>query len=725
MMQKAKLLLLTITTIFAVSCASRVETVEKIDLNNGGAVRLNLSPSAALTKLRDVPTPSPEEFLITIASTTADENGDYPVVFEKQYGEMPLSVVLKEGEYSVTATSGAHETFSTTAPTYTATRNATVEIGQTTDISLTATISSYLVDIVYTEEFKKAFTDYYVEAHVMDDRYTFAAMGDQCAYFAPGSVKVVLKGTTAAGQAYSSVIKEISSIGRERYVLTLAIRPQGHAFDVLVDTQVEQIGVSGELDPDLYPDMPKPVVGELSFYETADKVVGDQNTMATVSSIVSIDDVELTFTEPNISTAGLEANRVYSLAVADDAAALTAAGVDFNAAIIGMRTATIDFSTLATKLLSYNNAQTTYPVTIKVTDKVQKSVQSEATIKINPPVFAMSTIDANNCWAHSTTIPNTIVGVSGKSNATTINSAPLKFQISTDGTTWNDVSSSTLSGLSANTTHYVRAIYRDNIPSLPAAFTTEQTTQLPNSGFEDWYNQKIFNASGMSRNINCYHPCTETQYNEGNRQWVSTNRQTTNKDGSGTVCQYKWYPGITSTSGQTGNAARIATIGRTASDNNVFNGGRDQACEWVDIGHLALGNYAANEMDMEYGIPFASRPTAVSFMYKYENYNDNTASAYAELWGTVNGNRELIGTTPVQFAVSSNISAFTQATINFQYSRTDIQATHISVHFISGNKTSTSTVKTIKGSYGASPWMDDRYEGAVLIVDDVELIYEK
>lgn len=717
-MQRISVIYLLFIAIFTVSCASRVQTTEKLDLSNGGAIQLKLESSSALTKLSEVPMPSANEFIVKISSTTADENGLYPVVFEKKYGEMPLSIVLKEGEYNITATSGNNEPFSTDSPTYTTSKNVLIEIGQTTGVNLTANVHSYLVDIVYTEEFKQAFTEYYIEAHVVDDRYAFAAMGDQVAYLAPGSTTLVLKGMTATGQAYSSVIKEISSAGRERYVLTLAIRPQGHAFDVLVDTQVEQIGVSGNIDDSLYPEMEEITAGALSYTETVAEAAGDANSAIKLCGSVLITDVELTFKDENLAYLGLEKDRVYHFKNADDIAALNAAGMALDAAaVVGKRSATLDMAAFSSRFLTFDNQPSQYAAHIKVIDYTGKTEEKELLFKVANPTISLDEITAGDSWAKWANIPAKVTVEVGGTDYINNSNPNLEYQLSTDQTNWIKVpQSATLTGLTPSTTYYLRAVYRGHIATNTRTFTTEGAPQVENAGMENW--QRIYftqgtNAIGYGSGIACYYP-----WNSGESEWWSTSncrtvRYTILKNQTNNTPGVMW----TTAAKTGGRAAEIRSVWPEIGDSKRVSG------------KLLIGKITSTSpgsslsgMNPEYiseGRPFTSRPTTVSYWYKYAPFNSSekhvvTVKVYAD--------DEVIGSG--QVVDGASVTDYLKREITIDYTVTNKRATALYICFAS-SENEEPPVSWQNVSFPdcySSGWKG--HKGSVLNIDDIELLYK-
>lgn len=159
------------------------------------------------------------DFLIDVTKLEVEPT----TIHSSTYEDMPVSITLSEGDYRVSAQLGEMVDFTTKAPTYYTHQDILIKIGQLTTLQLTAQMWSYTIEVNYTDEFKKAFKDYYIELHNGVERYSFAHNNSENAYLAPGSVDVVLKGTTSDDEPYSTIIKKIESQGKQHYILTLTI----------------------------------------------------------------------------------------------------------------------------------------------------------------------------------------------------------------------------------------------------------------------------------------------------------------------------------------------------------------------------------------------------------------------------------------------------------------------------------------------------------------------
>ena len=282
---------------------------------------------------------------------------------------------------------------------------------------------------------------------------------------------------------------------------------------------------------------------------------------------------------------------------------------------------------------------------------------------------------------------------------------------------------------------------------------TEVKAQVGNSGFEDWYSEKVWEKFGLANASTCrtsiysFYPYISS---EADKWWSTTNALTTQAKGD-----YSWYyaayAGVIPTNAtethtaswhikQYGNASdfgiaeiteemldkpnsgntamEIATVGwgknNWTSQSNAQNG-----CKTRSAGYLFIGTYDINS-GMNLGHSFNSRPYGFTFAYKFYPYASETAKAYIKVY---NGDTE-IGTG--EYLINTATPTFTNPDNNVVITYTDLtkRATKITIVFISSTAESPQTL-AIGGSENAWwGYCDSRHIGSILTVDDVKLIYE-
>lgn len=249
-----------------------------------------------------------------------------------------------------------------------------------------------------------------------------------------------------------------------------------------------------------------------------------------------------------------------------------------------------------------------------------------------------------------------------------------------------------MTGLKPNTKYRMRLRYRNNDKLVQYFdFTTEETAQVGNAGFEDWSEESF-----RSKTIWC--PWT----NSSDKWWDSNGKQTADENSTST---FRAFPTVWYTEGRNGGYA--ASI--TAISHGVLNSGIVGPYYNKTQGELFVGTYGGNRKH-----DFASRPSAMRFWYKYSPYQTDTWQALVQIMN---------GTTVIgegRIRNSSQISSWTECTVNIEYSNTRLKATGIYIQFLQSTNSSPDVrfvnVDTPQGNVKIAG-------GSQLIVDDVELIY--
>ncbi len=323
-------------------------------------------------------------------------------------------------------------------------------------------------------------------------------------------------------------------------------------------------------------------------------------------------------------------------------------------------------------------------------------------------------IDDRNSFAHSAKV--TLIDNPNYAGASAVASrrvrkapadmaAKATLQISTDGKTFANAANAsldgatwTVSGLDANTTYYFRAIV-DGISCVTQTAKTEEILGIENSGLEDWTSE---NKSNLVANV--------TVWSLGGN-WGTLNPLTT-----GFLSSESSYSAISSTAkeeaGRNGACANIRSVGFDVKRNTA---GTNDAKQFSQ-GELFLGTYNGSP---QYGIAFASRPSAIKFWYRYTPSN-SADKGYAEIT-VYDANGNVVATASKALDA---IDSFSQQTVSLTYGDNAEKAAKLSVIFRSTNAGTTYLNKNdIPKHTGFLGVLNGYYTGSALYVDDVELSY--
>lgn len=370
-------------------------------------------------------------------------------------------------------------------------------------------------------------------------------------------------------------------------------------------------------------------------------------------------------------------------------------------------------------------------------------------VGVNPPVFILQASDAD-MWATKATIH-----IVGRNEGTTeyMKNQPvvveyIKFSefetgewITPEQTKNGDVIE--ITGLPADAEkeniYRLKATSGDMMAANILDITTEKAVQVPNAGFENWYELWLFkNTIFLSggEDIYAFYPYVK---DESDKWWSSRNDKTTQAYSGVASWYYSSFPGTVPTAKTSWTAYNhLNKHGGQSLTIGAHNG--DTAMEITTVGHganrwtsqssaqnnvasrtagaLFIGTFDRASQTETLGHMFESRPSSVEFYYKFYSYNNESTKAYAVLYDE---QKQEIG--KGEFIVSASVDTYTKGVIDIHYT-VKKKAAYITIVFLSSSAESPATL-AIQGSKGAfnAGYGDSRHIGSVLTVDDVELIY--
>ncbi len=307
-----------------------------------------------------------------------------------------------------------------------------------------------------------------------------------------------------------------------------------------------------------------------------------------------------------------------------------------------------------------------------------------------------------------------------------------KWFASTDGTNYTQIPGGLVSVSGANATindltdgtHYYLKVEANNAVSEPIEFTTESIVQLPNNKMDDW-----FIENGQTEYWWKSYCGSDKNTPWGSMNLVSTSEggsNDTNTDGKRNGMGYCAASGTDrTTDARSGNAALIKTVGWGQGNSAV---GSLSSIKRASVGQLHLGssptqfvNTSGESYDgvIDYGYPFSSRPSSLSFWYKYQPKNSNDYG-YAEIW-LKSADGKIIAKETRNL---TRADAYAEVVMNLPYT-VKLKAAKICVIFRSSANPDCYAINESNLTYpGFAASKGTQTVGSQLYIDDVTLNYD-
>lgn len=644
------------------------------------------------------------------------------------YDEMPDSINLIAGEYTIKASYGTNPAIAFSSPYYEGKEDVEIIQTQHTDVDITCTLANAMMSIDFTENFEKVYTDYNLiisnKYWTSDDYFLFTKGETRDVYLAVADIELTLILRRYDDELFTYSLPDITDVeARNHYNVTFDVDYEDSApISVTIDETTNDIVDSYEVsDSWLTKSVPlitgtKPSGTELlSIFEFP--TIGSYQVL--VSSDVELTTLTIASDSPDFTSA-VGGSSVDLVGVEDAATtALSDLGINYSGAIGLTTSAAIRFTEML-ETLSVGK----HTFTVSASDVYGQSSTYNVTFNVVEDYeFALSAPTGGEVWATKATL--SAINYDDITDLVINNYPNVVYEIKREDGSWESVDfngsiTTELTGLSTGTTYSYRATVADRFTTV-VDFTTEDALQHNEPSFESWTSKEVYEGYDIGW-VKSY-PVIEWYANSSTSSsagyWGTNNPTTCSQDG-GVSAYYTGRSGTMSTTDKVSGtyAARISTIGWGEGSTCATSTGLYSAKN-VTCGEIRS---ALNGSD---GIPFASRPTSLKFNYKYTPYNSNSMEAYIILENRENSTVEIgRGSLVSGQAVATYKSQTIDVVYNTQYSH--LKATHIRLIFRSAASSGlgNSDIQIIEGSVSTINGNGDSYfEGSVLFIDDVELIY--
>lgn len=649
-------------------------------------------------------------------------------------------ILLEEGTYDLTATYGDNPVLALDAPYYAGTLEGQEVIkGQMTSASIPCFVANSLLSVIYNKtSLDKLYESYYVTVSVDSESVDLDADSGKSAYFRAGSsVKLVFHGfLSGTGKEVTYDVpnqEQFSNIPVKTHVkVTLGLDESNITSGVGISIEkleTETVSIS-ETIPVEY--LPKPklesddfVNNELSFAETEKK-----SAVIRLKLSSGLQDLKLKFNSADAKFAGLEQGKEYLLSNPKDKSAVkTALGITLPE--IGATEDSLDFTSLIPQLMT--DKGTTVASTVEVDVEANNRWASEDasanriyTLTCNKPELYLVT-NPGNFWSKEFSVDSCDI----KTGDVETISQKLQYQYRKKGDEqWINCDRLVqFDDYPADKQYQVRAVYREGIETEPVDVELETPQQLPNSGMEEWYYQKVHSGGWLSDNIYSIYPWTN-----GSDSFWDTNNDFTTRNRGTFAKTYNSFPAISFVkNAHSGTwAAELRSTGNGRGNtlpNNVLEMNRVAGELFTGTVQVNTGGTDATPIGDQYTIDknrsFNVRPTALSFWYKYVPYGSDTYRALIQL---IDAEGNVIIESSYESSDFKNDWTNAVVRLNYENGKSYAKCTKIFICFSSTINTG-ENMSYQKGSY--SIWLDKEtnfepvWYGSILTIDDISLIFDK
>lgn len=661
-------------------------------------------------------------------------------------------IPLSAGKYEVVAYCGSSATtIALDAPYYEGTAEATVEEGKTTNITLACKVANALLSIRINEDdkekFNAAFPESYFKLSLESGDNKVSSDTTKSFYFPAGS--------TITKLAFSKDDSDYQDLGIKNWppsikaadhiIVTVGIEPAPSGVSLAVEKiDVQEVPISETIPLEW---LPAPKIGYFNNQENVTSIEYTETAAAipavlNFSGSMDIQDVEFSFEFGDKQEQFQALNSktfTFSTLTEEDKTLLETANVELPSFSGNTGTWSLNDMTAHLQVAEGSSTENKIKLRVKANDRwsSEESKPSVYTIKTVVPKITV-TAKPEDIWAKSLTV-NSYQVESENPNKITVTG----YQY-LDGAEWKDCTDglAKLTNLPEEPKMQVRAVYREGVYAEPTEIALETPAQLPNSDMEEW-SYETYKGDRYS-----FNPWNS----EGTSFWDTNNDFTTrHKNGASdvSIANYNGFHAVSCVTGHNGFAAELRSTANGRANTRVdfivhthkeqdynkvagklFTG---SANVYVNKPSGTIGDDADGSKDTyteEKNASFNSRPTALTFYYKYVPYNSDTWSVHIEL---LDENKNVI----IQNDKTSSEakSDWTQASVSLDYAdgTTYAKCKYIYVIFKSTINEGTNmpyreitqTFYVLENGALSAKTYDQAYIGSVLTIDDIQLIYDK
>jgi hypothetical protein len=631
-------------------------------------------------------------------------------------------ITASSGTYVLTASYGENPQIAYDTPYYAGKVYYTLAADEQAEVTIPCHVANALVSVSFTnpELFNNVYRSYGLRVAVgnyslvlnadnLDKSVYFPANRQDVKFF---SECVSKDGVEAKFDITDELAEYLPLQAGDHAKIKLTATNFGMTLDKI---EVEHVTVTQTIPLEWLPAPRTTGFDTITYTETDD---APETAQLSYSALRDIDDMSLTFNFEDEQYKSYNKEYLLSTLTDDEEQDLLTIGIDMKT-LSQTKKGSFDVSDLISKLQTNAGTTTHNTISFKLHANERWSNTTVCNIDVKKPEFAVQ-VYPGNIWTKEFTATELQKDDVATGNFDTLK-AQLRYQYSTDGSHWSDLPTDLrVAQLSPDTKVYVRALYRDVVPSEVTEFNTCPLTAVPYGDMESW---REYSRKNVVKGANVFTSrVTVTGHYPNNDVWSCVNQKTL--EGSPNILStYNVNQSTYRETGRTGYAAALKTVGWDNSSGNTTSIIYHKAAGKLFIGSYSY-NHSSNTDNYDFGMAYVSRPTQMQFYCKYTPYKTDSFKAIVVLENRTNGVTTRVGYG--ECTSNESLSSFKEMNVDINYDDTykKLPITHMYILFSSSaNYSDVESTETDNLSGMVSN--GDYHNGSILIVDDVSLIYGK
>lgn len=679
----------------------------------------------ALTRAGE--TPADEDFGVRIENTKGE------VLREWKYNDVPSLIKVVPGAYKLVGWYGADTVLPAFGqPYYYGETKVTLKEGDNLDTVVNCSLATVKVAVEFDESFGYEYADYSVDVKTVGDSLRFEKEEGRAAYFKPGNLRLrfLLRplGLEMWYEFYPQAIGVVKA--KQFYNMKLkANTDKGALKSITVTTDSTTIDIPVEVElPPFYLPKAAPKVTPQGFVsgdvvETTEGV--SKAATVLVTSTGGLTELTVKTVSDTLIARGWPAEVDLMKATDGQLAVLRANGLEWSDALTKQdtikTTVFVRFDNVV-KLLNTapgSTAGSEFEVVVK--DRFDQAGDAECRLNVSvaPPVFGFaSTPGVGNAYAKKVEYDVNYISE--------VKSPVVEYQLPDGG--WQKTETDVVrvegdryecagKGLAPETAYHFRVSLGGHVLD-GGSYTTEAALQAPDADMDSWWLEVQSNWLGQKTYL--YRTCNQ---GEASPWWANNNQRST------------WWvvspveanscPAVCYVSGDKARNGRAAELRSVGSGSGYANTSSVLYDESKIPGMLLIGDYSYSKSGevINYGRPFVSRPSQLSFWYHYTPFEMDEFEAYIEVQNRDGGETKVLGTGTFRLRQTAPDGAYQQAMADVTYTDKSLGATHIYIRFLSSTASRPNVEKNVAVDLEDIKNGWKAHVGSRLRVDDIEFIY--